>query len=85
MAKPIYSAIASLDEYVEHEQGKFEWAAPDDEVHAFVNDVERAIGTYLYGHRMYDTMVFWETVSTKPAQPAAIREDACRLYGWEHR
>jgi dihydrofolate reductase len=61
MAKLIYSAIASLDGYVEDEQGRFEWAAPDEEVHAFVNDCERPIGTYLYGRRMYDTMVYWET------------------------
>jgi dihydrofolate reductase len=62
MAKLIYSAIASLDGYVEDEQGGFEWAAPDEEVHAFVNDLERPIGTYLYGRRMYETMVYWETV-----------------------
>jgi hypothetical protein len=64
MAKLIYAAIASLDGYVEDEEGRFDWAAPDDEVHAFVNDLERPIGTYLYGRRMYETMVFWETVST---------------------
>src|ERR1700712_214329 len=64
MAKLIYSAIASLDGYVEDELGQFGWARPDDEVHAFVNDLERAIGTYLYGRRMYETMVFWETAST---------------------
>jgi len=64
MAKLIYSAIASLDGYVEDEQGEFGWAAPDEEVHAFVNDLERPIGTYLYGRRLYETMVFWETAST---------------------
>ena len=53
MAKLIYAAIASLDGYVEDEEGRFDWAAPDDEVHAFVNDLERPIGTYLYGRRMY--------------------------------
>jgi dihydrofolate reductase len=58
----IYAAIASLDGYVEDEHGKFDWAAPDEEVHAFVNDLERGIGTYLYGRRMYETMVFWETM-----------------------
>ncbi len=57
----IYSAIASLDGYVEDEEGKFDWAAPDEDVHAFVNDLERSVGTYLYGRRMYETMVFWET------------------------
>ncbi len=61
MARLIYSAIASLDGYVEDEQGKFDWAAPDEEVHAFVNDLERPIGTHLYGRRMYETMVYWET------------------------
>ncbi len=61
MAKLIYSAIASLDGYVEDEEGNFDWAAPDEEVHAFVNDLERPIGTYLYGRRMYETMVYWET------------------------
>ncbi len=71
MAKLIYSAIASLDGYVEDEQGKFDWAAPDDEVHGFVNDLERPVGTYLYGRRMYETMVFWETVDTSGDQSAA--------------
>jgi len=61
MAKLIYSAIASLDGYVEDEQGNFDWVAPDEEVHAFVNDLERPIGTYMYGRRMYETMVYWET------------------------
>ena len=76
MAKLIYSAIASLDGYVEDEEGRFEWGAPDDEVFAFINDLERPIGTYLYGRRMYETMVFWETVSTDADQPAVIRDFA---------
>ena len=76
MAKLIYSAIASLDGYVEDRQGKFDWAAPDDEVHAFVNDLERPIGTYLYGRRMYETMVFWETLSISRDQPAVPRDYA---------
>ena len=58
----IYSMIASLDGYVEDESGNFHWAAPDEEVHAFVNELERPIGTYLYGRRMYETMVAWETM-----------------------
>jgi len=62
VAKLIYSAIASLDGYVEDESGGFSWAQPDVEVHAYVNELERPIGTYLYGRRMYETMVFWETV-----------------------
>jgi dihydrofolate reductase len=61
MANLIYSAIASLDGYVEDESGGFGWAAPDEEVHAYVNELERPIGTYLYGRRMYETMVYWET------------------------
>jgi dihydrofolate reductase len=76
MAKLIYSAIASLDEYVEDKEGKFDWAAPDDEVFAFVNDLERPIGTYLYGRRMYETMVFWETVRTGDDQLAVTRDYA---------
>ncbi len=60
MAKLIYSAITSLDGYVADERGNIDWAAPDDEVHAFVNDLERTVGTYLFGRRMYETMVYWE-------------------------
>ena len=76
MAKLIYAAIGSLDGYVEDEQGGFDWAAPDEEVHAFVNEIERPIGTYLYGRRMYETMVFWESVPTGDDQPAVAREYA---------
>src|SRR5262245_48717138 len=76
MAKLIYSAIGSLDGYVEDASGKFEWAAPDDEVHAFFNELERPIGTYLYGRRMYETMVFWETVDPDGDWPAVAREFA---------
>lgn len=76
MAKLIYSAIASLDGYVEDERGGFEWAAPDEEVHAFVNDLERPIGTYLYGRRMYETMVYWETVSASGDRSAVARDFA---------
>jgi dihydrofolate reductase len=75
MAKLIYSAIASLDGYVEDEHGGFAWARPDEEVHAFVNELERPIGTYLYGRRMYETMVFWETASTS-GEPAVFRDYA---------
>ena len=60
-ARLVYAAITSLDGYVEDAAGRFDWAAPDEEVHAFVNDLERPTGTYLYGRRMYETMVFWET------------------------
>ena len=76
MAKLIYSAITSLDGYIEDEQGKFDWAAPDAEVHAFVNELERPIGTYLYGRRMYETMVYWEAVGTAADEHAETREFA---------
>ncbi len=76
MPKLIYQAIASLDGYVEDQEGNFDWAAPDGEVHAFVNDLERPIGTYLYGRRMYETMVYWETVNTGSDQPAVTRDFA---------
>ncbi len=76
MARLIYSAIASLDGYVEDAHGRFDWAAPDDEVHAFVNDLERPIGTYLYGRRMYDTMVFWETAGAGTGSSTVTRDYA---------
>jgi dihydrofolate reductase len=61
MAGLMYLAIASLDGYVEDDKGKFDWAAPDEAVHAFVNDLDRPVGTHLYGRRMYETMAWWET------------------------
>jgi dihydrofolate reductase len=60
MAKLVYSAIASLDSYVADERGEFGWSMPDEEVHAFVNELERLVGTYLYGRRMYEVMQVWE-------------------------
>ncbi len=71
MARLVYSAITSLDGFVADERGDFGWAAPDEEVHAFVNELERPVGTYLYGRRMYDVMAGWETVDTSAEQPAA--------------
>ncbi|MFL5913920.1 MAG: dihydrofolate reductase family protein [Gaiellaceae bacterium] len=62
MGKLIYSTIASLDGYIADASGNFDWAAPDEEVHAFVNDLERPIGTYLYGRRLYEVMAVWETI-----------------------
>ncbi len=76
MAKLIYSTIASLDGYVADADGNFDWAAPDAEVHAFVNDLERPIGTYLYGRRMYETMVFWETPDAFADQSPVTRDFA---------
>jgi dihydrofolate reductase len=72
MTKLIYSVISSLDGYFEDAEGRFDWAAPDEDVHAFVNDLERPIGTHLYGRRMYETMVFWETASTEADEPAVF-------------
>ena len=66
MAKLIYTAITSLDGYIEDEKGRFDWAMPDAEVHAFVNDLERPVGTHLYGRRMYETMAVWQTVGDEP-------------------
>jgi dihydrofolate reductase len=74
MAKLIYSAITSLDGYVADESGNFDWAAPDEEVHTFVNDLERLVGTYLYGRRMYEVMVAWETMHTLADQPPVVRD-----------
>jgi dihydrofolate reductase len=72
----IYSAICSLDGYIEDSDGKFDWARPSDEVHAFVNDQERTIGTYLYGRRMYETMVAWETMD----DPDPIMRDYAEIW-----
>jgi dihydrofolate reductase len=76
MAKLIYSAIASLDGYVADEDGNFDWAEPDEEVHAFVNDLERPVGTYLYGRRLYEVMVGWETDPTLADQSPVMRDFA---------
>jgi dihydrofolate reductase len=76
MAKLIYSAITSLDGYVADEEGKFDWAAPDEEVHAFINDLERPVGTYLYGRRMYETMAVWETDPSFAAHSEPLRDFA---------
>jgi dihydrofolate reductase len=64
VAKLIYSTIASLDGYVADQSGSFDWAAPDEEVHKFVNNLERRVGTYLYGRRMYEVLAAWETPET---------------------
>ena len=76
MAKLIYLAIASLDGYIEDEDGNFDWAVPDEEVHAFVNDLARPVGTYLYGRRMYETMVVWETDPTLAERSPLMRDFA---------
>jgi dihydrofolate reductase len=75
-AKLIYYAISSLDGYIEDADGKFDWAEPDEEVHAFVNDLVRPAGTYLLGRRMYETLVFWERPSDLAAQPSVVQDFA---------
>lgn len=72
MARLICTAMTSLDGYIADERGDFDWSAPDSEVHAFVNDLERPIGTYLYGRRLYEVMAYWETVPTDPGQPPPV-------------
>ena len=76
MARLIYSAIASLDGYIEDAQGEFDWARPDDEVHQFVNDLQRPVGTYLYGRRLYETMAYWESPPGLPAASSPVRDFA---------
>src|SRR4051794_4539731 len=76
MAELIYAAITSLDGYTEDADGRFNWAAPDEEVHGFVNEMERPIVTYLYGRRMYDTMAVWETMD----EPEAVMRDYAEIW-----
>jgi dihydrofolate reductase len=75
MAKLIYAAITSLDLYVNDARGEFRWAEPDAEVHAFVNELERPIGTSLYGRRMYEIMAVWDTLDTS-SEPQEMRDYA---------
>ena len=76
MAKLVYSVIASLDGYVADEDGNFDWAVPDEEVHTFINDLERPVGTYLYGRRLYETMLGWETDPTLADRSLLMRDFA---------
>lgn len=78
MGKLIYSMITSVDGYVSDPDGNFGWGAPEEESHEFVNELSRSIGTYLYGRRMYETMVYWETAHTLPGQEPFILEYARR-------
>jgi dihydrofolate reductase len=75
MAKLIYTAITSLDGFIEDTEGNFDWCMPDEEVHAFVNELERPIGTYLYGRRLYDVMAAWETMPLDD-EPPVMRDFA---------
>ena len=72
MARLIYMTIASLDGYVADEDGKYGWAMPDDEVFGFVNDFERPVGTYLYGRRLYEEMIGWETMPQAGQPPLML-------------
>lgn len=76
MAKLVYAAITSLDGYIADESGNFDWGRPDPEVFLFINDIERRFGTNLYGRRMYETMVYWETFDASGDQPPYIRDFA---------
>lgn len=76
MAKLIYAFLASLDGYIADEAGEFAWAAPDEEVLAFINALERDVGTYLYGRTMYEMMTCWEDDSTAAGQSAQDAEFA---------
>jgi dihydrofolate reductase len=76
MAHLIYSAISSLDGYIEDMDGKFDWAAPDEEVHRFINNLERSAGTHLYGRRMYETLMVWETDPNLAAESPLLRDFA---------
>jgi len=76
VGKLLYFAITSLDGYIEDESGRFDWAEPDEEAHTFVNDLERSVGTHLYGRRLYETMVYWETAHTVADQPPYALEYA---------
>jgi dihydrofolate reductase len=79
VANLIYSTITSLDGYVADEDGTFDWAAPDEEVHAFVNDLERKVGAYLYGRRMYEVMRYWETARALPGLPP-VEQDYAQIW-----
>jgi dihydrofolate reductase len=76
MAKLTYTNISSLDGFVADDGGKFDWAKPDEEVHAFVNDIERPAGTHLYGRRLYEVLVAWETMDQQPGQPPFVLDFA---------
>jgi dihydrofolate reductase len=76
VAKLIYSALTSLDLFVADEIGNFDWAAPDEEIHTFVNDLDRPFGTHLYGRRMYEVLVAWESDDIVVGQPPLIADFA---------
>jgi len=77
LARLLYTAITSLDGYVADPDGRFDWAAPDEEVHAAVNELERPVGTYLYGRRMYRVMAYWESA---PDDAPAVERDYAQIW-----
>src|SRR5829696_9178378 len=79
MIKVIYSTIASLDGYMADEDGEFGWAAPDEQVHAFINDLELGVGTFLYGRRMYEVMRYWETADATSGR-TAVEQDYAQIW-----
>lgn len=81
MARLICTGITSLDGYVADENGTFDWSTPDQDVHAFINDLERPIGTYLYGRSLYEVMAYWETAHTEPDQPSFVLDYAAVWQG----
>lgn len=78
MGQLIYSGIASLDGYTADRNGNFDWSAPDEEVHAFINDRERDVGTYLFGRRMYEVMAVWDTIGSEQDPP--VIQDYARIW-----
>lgn len=72
MAKLIYSLLMSVDGYIEDKDGRFDWATPDEQMHAYINEISAPIGTSLYGRKMYEMMVYWETAHTIPNQPQIV-------------
>jgi dihydrofolate reductase len=76
MARMTYSMITSLDGYVADEHGGFDWAVPDEEVHRFINDLERPVGAYLLGRRMYEVMLYWEDATAFAGEPGFVRDFA---------
>ncbi len=84
MGRLVYTSIASFDGYVADADGSFDWAGPDDEVHAFVNDLERPVGTYLCGRGLYETMVYWETAPTDDPS-GSVLDDYARIWQTAHK
>lgn len=84
MARLIYSMLSSLDGYIEDTDGNFDWAAPDEEVHGFINDLERTAGTHLYGRRMYEILTAWET-DPDLAADSPITRDFAEIWQSAHK